>query len=79
MIGISELIVLAVFPLLVFPLVALVKVLKHRFAGHDKLIWVLVILLLPVIGAVLYFFIAHQNRMPAGKGRREKSSPFSFP
>jgi hypothetical protein len=79
MLGISELVILVFIPLLVLPLVALINVLKHRFAGNDKLIWVLVILLLPVIGAVLYFFIGHQNRIPADKGRSEKSSPFSFP
>ncbi len=39
-------------------------VLKNDFSGNDKFVWVLVILLLPFIGATLYFLI--------GRGRQIK-------
>jgi hypothetical protein len=45
---------------------ALVDILKSNFSGsNDKLVWVLVIIFLPVLGALLYLLI----------GRGQKVSP----
>ena len=40
-----------------FPIVALISILKNEFDGKEKLIWVLVVLLLPIVGSILYFII----------------------
>ena len=40
-----------------FPIVALISILRNEFKGNEKLIWVLVVLLLPIIGSILYFVI----------------------
>ncbi|MGC6429534.1 MAG: PLD nuclease N-terminal domain-containing protein [Jejuia sp.] len=47
----------------IFPLVALISILKNEFPNNDKLIWILVTLFLPLIGALLYFLIGRKNRL----------------
>ena len=49
--------------LLLFPLMALISVLKNDFKGNDKIIWVLLIIFLPFLGALLYFLV--------GRGRKK--------
>ena len=49
--------------LLLFPLMALISVLKNEFKGNDKIIWVLLIIFLPFLGALLYFLV--------GRGRKK--------
>lgn len=48
---------------LIIPLIALIDILKSKFDGSDKLIWVLVVLFLGVIGAALYFFIGRKQKL----------------
>ena len=64
-IGPQELIViLFVVPVfLIIPIIALVDVLKSEFTSNNKLIWVLVILLSWIIGAILYFFIGRNQKI----------------
>jgi uncharacterized BrkB/YihY/UPF0761 family membrane protein len=64
-IGTQELIViLLVVPVfLIIPIIALIDVLKSEFTGNNKLIWVLVILLSWIIGAILYFFIGRNQKI----------------
>ncbi len=45
-----------------FPLIALIDVLTGRFEGNDKIVWVILIIFLPFIGAVLYFLIGRARR-----------------
>ena len=52
-----SIILIAVVFLLLFPLLALISVLKNQFQGNDKIIWVLLIIFLPFLGALLYFLI----------------------
>lgn len=49
--------------MLLLPLIALISILRNSFEGNDKLIWVLVVLLLPVLGSILYFLIGRNNRI----------------
>ncbi len=49
--------------ILLFPLLGLISVLKNEFEGNNKLIWVLLILFLPFIGALLYFLIGRKKRI----------------
>jgi hypothetical protein len=52
-----------VIPFLIIPVIALIDILRHEFNGNDKLIWVLVVLLLPVLGSILYFIIGREKRL----------------
>ena len=66
---ILTLIILLVFILL--PIIALIEVLRNEFTGSNKLIWVLVILLFPLFGAILYFAIGRgqivdRKKLPSG-------------
>ncbi|HSM48843.1 MAG TPA: PLD nuclease N-terminal domain-containing protein [Draconibacterium sp.] len=64
-IGQQEIIViLLVVPVfLIIPIIALVDVLRNEFTGNNKIIWVLVILLSWIIGAILYFFIGRNQKI----------------
>ena len=48
---------------LVFTIWALVDILKNEFTGDNKVIWVLVVVLVPVIGFILYFFIGRDQKI----------------
>ncbi len=63
-IGISEAVVI-LFVLIpgVILVVALVDILKSSFEGNNKLIWVFVVVVLPVIGAILYFTIGKDQKI----------------
>ena len=64
-IGPQEIIViLLIVPVfLIIPIIALVDILKSEFTGNNKLIWVLVVLLSWIIGAILYFFIGRNQKI----------------
>jgi len=51
-----------IFLIAIFPLVALVDVLTGRFEGNDKIVWILLIIFLPFLGALLYFLIGRDKR-----------------
>ncbi|WP_461640619.1 PLD nuclease N-terminal domain-containing protein [Labilibaculum euxinus] len=45
------------------PLIALIDIVKNEFTNSNKLIWVLVILLFPFIGTILYFIIGTKQKI----------------
>ncbi|OEK00760.1 hypothetical protein BFP97_04225 [Roseivirga sp. 4D4] len=51
-----------IIPFLIVAL-ALIDVLRNEFEGSNKLIWVLVIILMPVLGSILYYFIGRNQRI----------------
>jgi adenylate cyclase len=44
--------------------IALVDVIKNEFTGHHKIIWMLVVIFLPLLGVILYYFIGRKRRIP---------------
>ncbi len=61
-IGMPELIMLTF--LMIIPLIALISCLKSNFQDStNKLVWVVVILFLPLLGAILYFIISPKQRL----------------
>ncbi len=64
--------VLLVATLLTFVItvVALIDVLKSKFNGNDKLVWVLVLLFLNVVGAILYVAIGRKQKLKDEKIRQ---------
>ncbi|MBA3031404.1 MAG: hypothetical protein FP816_21675 [Desulfobacteraceae bacterium] len=65
-ISIYELAVLLVLFGFIIGICALVSVLRSEFTGYNKLIWLLVVLLVPVIGSLLYFFMGRKQRIQKG-------------
>ena len=67
-IGPQEIIVILIVILfipvfLIIPIIALVDVLRNEFTNNNKIIWVLVILLSWIIGAILYYFIGRNQKI----------------
>jgi hypothetical protein len=48
---------------MILPLIAIIDIVKSRFEGNNKLIWVLVVILMNALGAVLYFAIGRSQKM----------------
>jgi hypothetical protein len=40
---------------ILFPVWALISVFRHEFSGNDQTVWIVVIILVPFLGALLYF------------------------
>jgi len=68
MIGISELIVLiGVFHFILW-LIATIRILTSKFVGYYKIIWLLIVLVVPVIGPIGYFTIGKKQRISVEEG-----------
>jgi hypothetical protein len=62
--GLMEIFILLIFFIAPFVLciVALVDILRSTFEGINKIVWVLVVILLPLVGAILYFTIGQKQK-----------------
>jgi len=41
----------------------LIDILKNKFEQNDKVIWILVVILLPILGSILYLFIGKNKKL----------------
>ncbi len=48
---------------IIFPIVALVDILKSHFKGNDKIIWVLVVIFFNFFGSIIYFLMGRKQRI----------------
>jgi phospholipase D-like protein len=48
---------------LILPIAALIDILKNKFEGNNKLIWILLIIFLGLIGVLLYYFIGRKQKI----------------
>ena len=44
-------------------IIALIDILKSKFEGNNKIVWLLVVLFLHLIGAILYFVLGRKQRI----------------
>jgi len=61
MIGGTEL--LLILFVLLLPLIALIDIVKNKFEGNNKLIWVIIVIFTNVLGAILYFAIGRTQKI----------------
>jgi hypothetical protein len=63
--GSQEIVIILLVSLVFFviPIFALIDILRNDFEGNNKLIWVLVILLTWLLGAILYYFIGRNQKI----------------
>jgi hypothetical protein len=54
---------LVIIFIFLFPLLALISVLMNQFNGNEKIMWVIIIILLPFLGSLLYFLIGRDKRI----------------
>ncbi len=52
-----------IFVLMLIPVIALVDIVRSKFEGNDKLIWVLIVLFLNIIGTILYFLVGRNQKI----------------
>jgi hypothetical protein len=57
-----EILLFFIIPLVLW-LWALIDCLKSNFSGSNKLIWIVLIILLPVLGPILYLLIGRGQRV----------------
>lgn len=64
-IGTQEIIIILIISMvfMIIPIAALIDVLTHQFEGNNKLIWVLVILLLPFLGSLIYLIVGSSQKI----------------
>jgi uncharacterized membrane protein YdjX (TVP38/TMEM64 family) len=55
-------ILIAVFLGIIPTIIALIDILKSKFEGNNKIVWVLVVLFLNLLGAILYFTIGRKQK-----------------
>ena len=55
--------ILLLLLLIIAWLLALIDILKHEFTGDNKLIWTLVVIFIPVVGSIVYFFVGRNQRL----------------
>ena len=68
MIGLWEFIVLiGVFHFILW-LIATIRILTSKFVGYYKIIWLLIVLVVPVIGPIGYFTIGKKQRISVEDG-----------
>jgi carbon starvation protein CstA len=41
---------------------SLVDILKHEFRGNNKIVWIIVVLMLPLLGVFLYFLLGKKQQ-----------------
>lgn len=63
--GSQEIVIVLLVSLVLFviPIIALIDILRSEFKGNNKIIWVIVILLTWLLGAILYYFIGRQQKI----------------
>jgi len=48
---------------IILPLVALIDILTHEFTGSNKIVWVIIVIFFPIMGALLYFLIGTRQKI----------------
>lgn len=59
--GLWELIMITL--VFIIPIIALIDILRRKFIGNNKLIWLIVVILLNILGAILYFSIGRYQKI----------------
>lgn len=56
---------LLIFVLLpiILALIALIDILRNEFTGSNKIIWVIIVIILPILGMILYFSIGIKQKV----------------
>jgi len=49
--------------IIILPVIALIDILRNEFNGNDKIIYVLIVLLLPFLGSIFYFIFGTSKKI----------------
>lgn len=48
--------------LILLPVFAVIDILRNNLRENDKVIWIIIIVFVPILGSVLYFFIGKNRK-----------------
>ena len=49
---------------LILPLIAIIDILRSRFHGNDNILFLILVVLLPFIGSIIYFVVGPSRKIP---------------
>lgn len=58
----SFLMIFVVFTFVLY-IYILIDILKHEFTGYNKIIWIIVLIFFPILGAILYLVFGKSQRI----------------
>ncbi|MFM2290774.1 MAG: hypothetical protein RIS29_587 [Bacteroidota bacterium] len=50
---------------LILPLIAIIDILRSRFHGNDNILFLILVVLLPFIGSIIYFVVGPSRKIPS--------------
>ena len=50
---------------LILPLIAIIDILRSRFHGNDNILFLILVVLLPFIGSIIYFVLGPSRKIPS--------------
>ena len=50
---------------LILPLIAIIDILRSRFHGNDNILFLIMVVLLPFIGSIIYFVVGPSHKIPS--------------
>jgi hypothetical protein len=59
----SSFIMLFIFFTFILYIYILIDILKHEFTGYNKIIWIIVLICFPILGAILYLVFGRSQRI----------------
>jgi len=63
MISGPQIVLIVAFFLLIFPIIALIDILRNEYTNSNKIVWLIVVLMIPFIGSFLYYFIGTKHKI----------------
>lgn len=57
------LIVLGIVLYLVLPAIAVIDIAKGKFEDINKIVWILIVLLLPIMGPIIYLIVGRRQKL----------------
>jgi hypothetical protein len=63
MMGASEILIVQIITIGVFVILPLIDILNGHFNGSNKIIWLLVVILLPGLGGIIYLIIGRKQKI----------------
>ena len=61
--SVEILLIFIIILILLFPIIALIDILRNEFKGYNKIVWVLVVILIPLFGGALYLSIGRFQKI----------------
>ena len=65
-VGIIIIFFVIIFAMIAVWVYAIVDIAKNDFEGDNKMIWLLIVILVGFLGAIIYFIVGREKKIPKG-------------